>query len=150
MASHILGRRLNNTTKALSAWNRNHFGLAYRRIREIEHWLKTSFFNGERGRLTQRSLEDDLRDQRRHLELTYAQKSCELWLNEGDRNSRFFHTSNTMQRRMNFVGTILDGNSWLKTPFKFTAISWKILSFCILPATPLLRVLTLVTQSFLS
>lgn len=116
MASHILGTRLNNTAKALSAWNRNHFGLAHRRIREIEYELKTGCLNGERGRLTQRSLEDDLRYQRRCLVLIYAQKSRELWLSEGDRNSHFFYTRITMRRRRNFVGSILDGNYWLKTP----------------------------------
>lgn len=40
MKSHITMRELNSTTRALKSWNKNHFGLAKRKIKNLEQDLK--------------------------------------------------------------------------------------------------------------
>jgi hypothetical protein len=47
-------------------------------------------------------------------ELKWKQKSRELWLWEGDRNSKFFHLSTVIRRHSNRINEIkLDDGSWL-------------------------------------
>ena len=47
-------------------------------------------------------------------ELRLKQKSRDLWLKEGDRNSRFFHLSTLVWRRRNRIEEIkLEDESWI-------------------------------------
>ena len=47
-------------------------------------------------------------------ELRWKQKSRELWLQEGDRNSRFLHLSTIIRQRRNCIQEIkLDDGSWI-------------------------------------
>ena len=49
-------------------------------------------------------------------ELKWKQKSRELWLKEGDSNSKFFHASTLIHRRRNFISKIkLDSGQWIHT-----------------------------------
>ena len=47
-------------------------------------------------------------------ELKWKQKSRELWLKEGDRNSKFFHLSTLVRKRRNSIVKIkLDNVEWI-------------------------------------
>ena len=47
-------------------------------------------------------------------ELKWKQKSRELWLKEGDRNSRFFHLSTVIRRRSNRINEIkMEDRTWI-------------------------------------
>uniref|UniRef100_A0A7N2L3I4 Reverse transcriptase n=1 Tax=Quercus lobata TaxID=97700 RepID=A0A7N2L3I4_QUELO len=60
------------------------------------------------------SLNLELDDWLTKEELRWKQKSRELWLKEGDRNSRFFHLSTLIRRRRNRISEIkLDDGSWI-------------------------------------
>ena len=46
-------------------------------------------------------------------EVSWRQKSRELWLKEGDRNTRFFHKMANSHRRVNAINKIKINGSWL-------------------------------------
>ena len=47
-------------------------------------------------------------------ELMWRQKSCELWLKDGDRNTKFFHISTIVRRRRNSIDAIRgDDSEWI-------------------------------------
>jgi hypothetical protein len=47
-------------------------------------------------------------------EIKWKKKSRELWLREGDHNSRFFHLSTIIRRRSNRINEIkLEDGTWL-------------------------------------
>ena len=60
------------------------------------------------------ALNIELNDWCERGELKWKQKSCELWLREGDHNLKFFHLSTLVRRRRNQITEILlpDGN-WI-------------------------------------
>ena len=47
-------------------------------------------------------------------EILWHQKSRELWLKHGDKNSKFFHLSTTIQRRRDNIDAIKTGDgNWI-------------------------------------
>ena len=48
----------------------------------------------------------ELNDWLEREEIKWKQKSKELWLKEGDKNSMFFHLSTMIRRRRNFITEI--------------------------------------------
>lgn len=104
MECHQLQRSLFNTFKALRIWNRDHFGIAQTRIKNLEDELGRLSMDGNEGKRI--SILEDLCIQRARLESILCQKSQETWLKKGDKNSGFFHTSLTIKRRKNKILSI--------------------------------------------
>ena len=46
-------------------------------------------------------------------EISWRQKSREIWLKEGDRNTGFFHKMANSHRKRNNIGRIRIGGHWL-------------------------------------
>ncbi|PKI42454.1 hypothetical protein CRG98_037127, partial [Punica granatum] len=50
-------------------------------------------------------------------DLIWRQKSRELWLKNGDKNSKFFHLSTIIRRRTNHIAAVKgEGNQWIEDP----------------------------------
>ncbi|KAL6348556.1 hypothetical protein AAG906_016066 [Vitis piasezkii] len=118
-ASFILAEKLKFMKVKLKEWNRNSFGrVEYRKntaLEQMEYWdakEKTS-------RLSLEELEERNEAKEEYKkwvlleEITWRQKSREVWLKEGDRNTGFFHKMANAHRRRNNVDRIKINGAWL-------------------------------------
>lgn len=115
MEAHKLLRRLNSTRIALRKWNKTSFGFAQEEIKKVEADLLLLQFGGPSQQARVIDIEVQLREHRRWLEVLLHQKARELWIDAGDRNTKYFHTSVLMRRRANRINAIEDNGRWLKT-----------------------------------
>lgn len=113
MAAHKLVRSLKSTTTALKAWNRSHFGYANKKIQNLEEELRIIQLQDGDSTEKERYILEELRIQRQRWESILKQKSCEIWIKEGDRNTKFFHMSLLLRRRRNRVEAIKDEAQWI-------------------------------------
>lgn len=100
------------TTRALRKWNREVFGYAQNTIKNLERELEDLQLADEKH-TRQLLIQEELRTQRARLKDIYRQKSRELWLKEGDQNTKFFHLSTVIQCRRNMIDAIKDGDNWV-------------------------------------
>ena len=89
-------------------WNRSMFGFVKSRIKEIENKLKLvqDLDPTQENLAMEAALHLELNEWLEREELKWRQKSKELWLKDGDRNSKFFHLSTMIRRRRNFISEI--------------------------------------------
>ena len=110
--SFILAEKLKFMKVKLKEWNRNTFGrVEYRKnlaLEQMEFW-------DAKEKISRLSLEElEARNEAREdykkwvllEEITWRQKSREVWLKEGDRNTGFFHKMANAHRRRNNVDRI--------------------------------------------
>lgn len=123
--------RMYNTAKPLRQWNKDSFGFCQSMIQTLESDLARLFSSPPLGENLrhQHSTQSTLDEWRLTLELVWRQKSRELWLTAGDRNSQFFHASTIDKRRKNSIVALKDDSGlWLESrsdigtylAFKFT------------------------------
>ncbi len=94
--------------KDLVQWNKYFFRATKTRIRELEEKInKIQNLDPTQENLAlETSLSAELNEWLEREELKWRQKSRELWLKEGDRNSKFFHLSTIVRRRRNQITEI--------------------------------------------
>ena len=116
----IVANKLERIKKDLKKWNREVFGIVKERIKS----LQANIAEIQQKPPTRENLELEaalsleLDDWLLKDELRLKQKSRELWLKEGDRNSRFFHLFTLVRRRRNRTEEIkLEDGSWINNRF---------------------------------
>ena len=116
----IVANKLERIKKDLKKWNREVFGIVKERIKS----LQANIAEIQQKPPTRENLELEaalsleLDDWLLKDELRLKQKSRELWLKEGDRNSRFFHLFTLVRRRRNRTEEIkLEDGSWINNKF---------------------------------
>uniref|UniRef100_A0A803P0S6 Reverse transcriptase domain-containing protein n=1 Tax=Cannabis sativa TaxID=3483 RepID=A0A803P0S6_CANSA len=116
--SFQLVSRISNTRKMLSKWNREVFGFCKEKLVALEALLlEVQQRNPSPVNL---KLEADIlleiEEVSSRQSNIWRQKSRELWLRDGDRNTRFFHASTVIRRKRNFISSVSDdGVFWLRT-----------------------------------
>ncbi|KAL5818860.1 hypothetical protein ACOSQ4_022702 [Xanthoceras sorbifolium] len=103
-----ISEKLDNMTNKLKLWNKDCFGNLFhskRRILARLQGVQRGLSGGFNGGLAK--LENVLVDEYNKIldseETFWAQKSRDMWLKNGDRNTSFFHTSNIVRRRHNKI-----------------------------------------------
>ena len=106
-------------SKDLEWWNKNIFGNVRMQLEEKKKLLKHAEAEAVRGGNNNRirSLKseiDILLDKESYM---WGQRSRVLWLGNGDRNSKFFHTKATLWYKKNYIQGLKDSNGrWRDQP----------------------------------
>lgn len=110
--------KLHSTAFALRSWNKNVFGFCQTKINELEdriQWLQ-GLEPTEESLSEERRTQWELEEWRKRVEILWRQKSRELWLTAGDKNSKFFHVATIANRRKIFIHALKDANGhWKET-----------------------------------
>ena len=103
-----LAKKLDATKRDPKRWNKSCFGNSRERIKELEQKiaqiqsLEATKENLELEALLNLELDEWLARE----DLKWKQKSREIWIREGERNTRFFHLSTLIRRRRNCIQEI--------------------------------------------
>ncbi|XP_038971839.1 uncharacterized protein LOC120104572 [Phoenix dactylifera] len=116
-AMRRVSRKLELTKRRLRRWNREVVGDIFRRLEGVEEEITTL---QEREDLRGALPEDDMSHLRgllathhsllRQHEIFWRQKSRVQWVNEGDRNTRFFHRTTVIRRQRSMIHSLRDGS----------------------------------------
>lgn len=109
-------KRQGATRSALRKWNKEVFEKCQDRISTILHEIKLiqDRDNFDNNGSNESKLQAELTEWLIRSEILWRQKSSELWLKHGDKNSKFFHFSSIIQRRRNNIDDIkLENGSWI-------------------------------------
>uniref|UniRef100_A0A2N9G4J9 Reverse transcriptase zinc-binding domain-containing protein n=1 Tax=Fagus sylvatica TaxID=28930 RepID=A0A2N9G4J9_FAGSY len=116
--SFKLAKKQRRVCQDFKKWNCECFSYTRSRIKELEALIA----NLQQKTPSQENLEMEaalmmeLEEWQERDELKWRQKSRELWLKEGDQNSRFFHLSTIIRRRRNYINEIkANDGSWLNS-----------------------------------
>uniref|UniRef100_A0A803PU22 Reverse transcriptase zinc-binding domain-containing protein n=1 Tax=Cannabis sativa TaxID=3483 RepID=A0A803PU22_CANSA len=108
--------KLGNTRKMLAKWNRDYFGMCESKLKLLDSLLlevQARCPSPENSLLEADILLEIDEVSKRQCSI-WRQKSREIWLKEGDRNTRFFHASTVIRRKRNFIGAITNnGIDWI-------------------------------------
>ena len=101
---------------ALKKWNKEVFGHCQRRIdvllTKIQEIQKADCT--EENYRKEAHLQAELNEWLLRNEILWKQKSREVWLMEGDKNSKFFHLSAIIRRRRNSIDALKnDSEEWI-------------------------------------
>ncbi|KAK9990862.1 hypothetical protein SO802_025847 [Lithocarpus litseifolius] len=105
-----------STRDALRKWNKEVFGRCQDKINSLLQEIKVVQClqpSEENGNL-ESALQNELAEWLFRSETLWRQKSREIWLKLGDKNSKFFHLSTIIRRRRNHIDAIKkDDGSWI-------------------------------------
>uniref|UniRef100_A0A803QG19 Reverse transcriptase domain-containing protein n=1 Tax=Cannabis sativa TaxID=3483 RepID=A0A803QG19_CANSA len=106
--------KLARTKEALKDWNRNVFGFCDVQLRRLYAKLSDlQMQHTDSASVEEAEVQLDILSLEQKMERIWKQKSRELWVSQGDCNSKFFHTSTMIQRRRNNIQAIKDGSRWI-------------------------------------
>ena len=112
----VLAKKFQKVRKGFIVWNKQVFGFSKARIKEIESKIGQiqDLPSTKENLELEAALHLEANAWMEREEIKWKQKSRELWLKEGDRNSKFFHLSTLIRRRRNFIAEIhLDNGHWI-------------------------------------
>ena len=118
-ASYILAEKLKGLKSKLKVWNKEVFGnVGSKKAEALSRVVRWDNVEKVRELSLEETEErakakDDCRRWSLFEEASWRQKSRELWLKEGDRNTGFFHKMANSHRRRNAINKIKINDRWL-------------------------------------
>jgi len=109
-----LQKKLQALKIKIREWNRDQFGNIFQDKVQLQKDLEAVYRQGmasgwdDELRMVERNLLDQLEGRERQEEVYWRQKSRNLWLQEGEKNTRFFHNSVIQNRHRNKILKLKD------------------------------------------
>ena len=100
----------------MKKWNKEEFGFCHTRIKELNSQIESLQCNqvSEANARLEGKLLGELNEWLIRNDVLWKQKSRELWLRDGDRNTKFFHLSTIIRRRHNSIDAVRsDSGDWI-------------------------------------
>jgi hypothetical protein len=103
-------KKLATTLQSLHRWGQNQFGIIPKRIKETQIELQKLNQQSNHNHIMQqiRTKEQELDNLLESEELWWSQRSRVLWLQHGDKNTKFFHQKASHRRQRNKIEVIKD------------------------------------------
>ncbi|KAL9685228.1 hypothetical protein QQ045_022676 [Rhodiola kirilowii] len=117
--------RLKFLQQKISQWNRHHFGNVQFKVKRIKAELETIYKQARNDTNQQREEEliSELEDWLQREEILWKQRARVTWLEEGDNNTRYFHTIASSRKKSNTISRLEDQTGRVETdPRKITSI----------------------------
>ncbi|XP_045797508.1 uncharacterized protein LOC123891638 [Trifolium pratense] len=110
-------KKLNDTLSSLHKWGTNRFGIIPKRIKTLQTELQV--LNDQNGiedlTLQIKEKEKELDNIMECEETWWKQRSRELWLKHGDKNTKYFHMKANIRRSKNKIEKITDSHGHTHT-----------------------------------
>ncbi|GLT94950.1 hypothetical protein SLE2022_126590 [Rubroshorea leprosula] len=113
-------------SSTLESWNSTHFGHVQRRIKQNITALEALQCQPESAKYLseEKQLLVETEEWLEREEILWRQQSRDIWLQEGDRNTRFFHMRASRRRERNTVGKLMkDDGQWTDNPAEIRSIA---------------------------
>jgi len=111
---YYLQKKLQALKAKIREWNRDHFGNIFQDKEQVKKDLEDLYRQGmalgwdDELRIQERNLLEQLEGRERQEEIYWRQKSRNLWLQEGEKNTKFFHNSVIQNRHRTKILKIKD------------------------------------------
>ncbi|CAA7029244.1 unnamed protein product [Microthlaspi erraticum] len=103
-------QKISSCQRVIIKWHRNHHLNSRKKIEAKKAELENAMTNDESNEAQIYLINRELKDAYRAEEEYWRQRSRQLWLNLGDKNSGYFHAATRGRRAQNTISVIVDGN----------------------------------------
>jgi hypothetical protein len=109
-AGGSLASKLAFTLDHMSSWGKQQFGNIPKRIKVVQDDLIELNNNSEKAEMMNKILQKEMELDKllESEEMWWNQRSRVLWLQHGDKNTKFFHQKATQRRKRNIIDSIMD------------------------------------------